>query len=235
MKVNPWIDKLTGQKKEFFMTEASLQALQGLRDLSTLQWYVIPMLAVTFFIYTQEIKKAGATGNWNTVLAGVTLFGADFVNENLNGWILNLTGRSALWTAPGPTALRTMVGWNIEIMFMFAILGIIYANTINDDKTVKILGIPNRWFYAVGYSVFCVFIETFLNKGNLLIWDYAFWDRTFAGIWLIIIFGYLWFFVAAKFVIELEDMKKKIITICVLYGTAILLFVVAKYLLGWVY
>ena len=34
-------------------------------------------------------------------VAGLTLFGMDFVNETVNGWILALTKRSALWTAPG--------------------------------------------------------------------------------------------------------------------------------------
>lgn len=29
-------------------------------------------------------------------------------------------------TAPGHTALRTTVGWNLEIMFMFAILGFVF-------------------------------------------------------------------------------------------------------------
>jgi hypothetical protein len=29
-------------------TEASQRALQGLRDLSTLEWYVIPLLAIVF-------------------------------------------------------------------------------------------------------------------------------------------------------------------------------------------
>ncbi len=105
------------------MTDASLRALTGLRDLSSLKWYVIPLLAVVFYIYTSEIRKARGSGDWNVVLAGLTVFGMDFVNETLNGWILALTGRSALWTAPGETALRTMVGWNIEIMFMFAIWG----------------------------------------------------------------------------------------------------------------
>ena len=40
------------------MTDASIQALQGLRDLSTLKWYVIPLLAIVAYIYTMEIKKA---------------------------------------------------------------------------------------------------------------------------------------------------------------------------------
>ena len=42
---------------------------------------------------------------------------------------------------------------------MFAISGIIYYNTISEDKTEKILGIPNQWFWAIGYSAFCVFVE----------------------------------------------------------------------------
>ena len=36
------------------MTEASKRALEGLRDLSTLQWYVIPLLALVFYVYTAE-------------------------------------------------------------------------------------------------------------------------------------------------------------------------------------
>jgi hypothetical protein len=50
-------------------------ALDGLRDLSTLKWYVIPLLAIVFYIYATEIKKARQTGNWNAVYAGLTLFG----------------------------------------------------------------------------------------------------------------------------------------------------------------
>ncbi|MCK7507791.1 MAG: hypothetical protein MZV70_29560 [Desulfobacterales bacterium] len=64
------------------------------------------------------------------MLAGLTLFGMDFFNESWNGWVLALTGRSAVWTAPGDTALRTMVGWNIEIMFMFALAGLVYYHTL---------------------------------------------------------------------------------------------------------
>ena len=120
-------------------TEASLRALQGMRDLSALKWYVIPLLALVFYVYTAEIKKARASGNWDAIFAGLTIFGVDFINETINGWIFHLTQRSALWTAPGPTALRTMVGWNIEIMFMFAISGIIFWNSFSGEKGKKIL------------------------------------------------------------------------------------------------
>jgi len=193
------------------------------------------MLAVIFYIYTLEMKKARETKNWNIVLAGVTLFGADFLNETWNGWVFHLTGRSAFWTAPGPSALRTMIGWNIEIIFMFAILGIIYANTVDDDRTVKILGIPNRWFWAIMYTVFCVFIEVLLNMGGHLVWEYSFWNRSFGGIWLILLFGYFWFFAITKFMMELNSYKKKFILIGGIYSLAIILNIIGGGILGWVY
>ena len=217
------------------MTEATIRALEGLRDLSTLKWYVIPMLSVVFYIYTIEMKKARKSGDWNVVLAGLTLFGADFFNETWNGWIMQITGRSAFWTAPGPTAFRSMVGWNIEIMFMFAILGIIYANTVHEDRDVKILGIPNRWFWAIGYTVFCVFIEVLLNIGGMLVWEYSFWTRSFAGVWLIALLGYFWFFVITKVMMELKTYKQKITLICILYGVSIILNLVARFGFGWIY
>ncbi|HQO65547.1 MAG TPA: hypothetical protein PLI66_02350, partial [Spirochaetales bacterium] len=151
------------------MTEATVRALTGLRDLTTIQWYVIPILAVVFYIYTIEIKKARASGDWNAVIAGAAVFGADFFNESWNGWFMVLSGRSALWTAPGPTALRTMVGWNIEIMFMFSILGIIWYHALSDARNKRILGVDEKWFFAIGYSVVCVVIECALNAGGHLI------------------------------------------------------------------
>lgn len=217
------------------MTEASRRALDGLRDPHTLQWYVIPLLALLFYIYATEIKKARAAGDWNAVLAGLTLFGMDFVNESVNGWILVLSGRSALWTAPGPTALRTMVGWNVEIMFMFAISGIIYFHTLSPDPKARILGLPERWFWAAVYSAFCVAVELVLNAGDLLIWEYAFWTDSLAGVWLIFLFGYFHFYVATLLVIGAERMRTKLIAIAVIYGVAIALNVVGLGLLGWTY
>jgi len=217
------------------MTSASRLALTGLRDVSTLQWYVIPLLAVVFYIYASEIRSARSTGNWNIIVAGLTIFSADFLNETVNGWILNLTGISALWTAPGPTALRTMVGWNIEIMFMFAILGIIYWKTVDDDARVKWLGIPNRWFWAIGYSAFCVFIEVFLNIGGHLVWEYPLWNRNFPGIIPIFIFGYFWFFAAAKFAVERKTLKSRFLVPGTLFLAAIFLNLLGQGFLGFKY
>ncbi|MCF8032385.1 MAG: hypothetical protein K9K66_05965 [Desulfarculaceae bacterium] len=217
------------------MTEASIRALTGLRDLTTLQWYVIPLLAYTFYIYSAQVKKARRAANWDGVLAGLTIFGMDFVNETINGWILHFTQHSALWTAPGPTALRTMVGWNIEIMFMFAIMGLIYYQTISDDPREKILGVPNRWFWAIGYSLFCVFVECLLNKGGLLIWEYPFWTRSFGGVWLIFLFGYFHFFVAAIIVLSLKSLKAKVCAVAGIYAVAVILNIYGLGIMGWRY
>ncbi|MCP3923492.1 MAG: hypothetical protein GY714_13015, partial [Desulfobacterales bacterium] len=189
------------------MTESTIKALNGLRDLSMLKWYVIPLLAIVFYIYTKEIKEAKKSGNWNAVLAGLTIFGIDFFNETWNGWVMVLSERSAFWTAPGDTALRTMIGWNIEIMFMFSIIGIIFYNTLTEDKDIKILGLPEKWFWAIGYSAFCVFVECFLNIGNHLIWEYSFWKLSFGGVWLIFLIGYFHFFCGAIFVITRKELK----------------------------
>lgn len=217
------------------MTPASLQALDGLRDLTTLKWYVIPLLAIVFYIYAVEISKARRTGNWNAVLAGLTIFGMDFINETWNGWVLHLSQRSACWTAPGDTALRTMVGWNIEIMFMFLLSGIIYYYTLSENPRDKIMGVPDRWFWAIGYSVFCVFVECLLNMGGHLVWEYPWWNRSFGGVWLIFFFGYLHFYVAALIVIGMKTLRAKVITVASLYGIAIVANAVTAGLLGWRY
>lgn len=216
-------------------TEASLRALQGMRDFTTLQWYVIPLLAILFYVYATEIKQARRSGDWNAVFAGLTIFGMDFINESVNGWILVLSGRSALWTAPGPTALRTMVGWNVEIMFMFALSGIIYFHTLSDDPKAKILGLPERWFWAAAYSAFCVFIEWFLNRGGLLIWEYSFWNRSFGGVWLIFLLGYFHFYVAALLVISARRRRTKVIAVGAMFGIAVVLNVIGLGILGWQY
>ena len=128
-----------------------------------------------------------------------------------------------------------MVGWNIEIMFMFAISGVIYYNTLSDDKDVTILGLPDRWFWAIGYAAFCVFVECLLNIGGLLIWDYPWWNRTFRGIWLIFFFGYFHFYVAIIMVLSLKTHRAKLTAVSSLYAVAVLMNIYGLGVMGWVY
>ncbi|TAL36693.1 MAG: hypothetical protein EPN93_07660 [Spirochaetes bacterium] len=217
------------------MTPSSEQALKGLRDLSTLQWYVIPLLAVVFYIYTLEIKNARESKNWDAVFAGLALFGTDFLFETINGWVFALSCYSALWTTPGETALRTTVGWNIEIMFMFSIAGIIWYNTLPFDRSTKVLGIPNRLFWVIAYAIFCVFVECLLNMGGHLVWDWAYYGRSLKGVWPIFFCAYFPLFLSPMLVIGLKDDRRKAIAVGAIYAVAAAMNLLAFWVLGWNY
>ena len=217
------------------MTNATIAAFDGLRDLTLVKWYAIPLLALVSYIYAREIKEAKQTANWDAVLAGLTVFGVDFFNETWNSWVMHLTGRSAFWTTPGDTALRVFVGWNLEIIFMFLILGIIYYHTLSPGTREKVLGIPEKWFWAVVYSAFCVFIECLLNMGGHLVWEYPFWNLSLGGVWLIFLIGYFHFFCFAILVITRKTLKTKLLIVGTIYAVPVVMNIVALGLLGWNY
>lgn len=216
------------------MTEASLRALQGLRDLTALQWYIVPLLAIVFYIWTRELKASRDSGEWGGIIAALAVFGADFLNESWNGWFLVLSGRSALWTAPGPTALRTTVGWNIEIMFMFALLGFVFWHSLSRRPGARVLGLPEAWFWAILYSVVCVAVECVLNAAGLLIWDWPFWSRTVPGVLPVFLVGYFWFFAWAILAITRRTTRSAFLVALGPWVLALALNLVAA-LLGWRY
>jgi hypothetical protein len=153
------------------MTESARQALVGLRDFSTLQWYVVPLLALLFYIYVVEIRDARRTGN----------------------------------------------------------------KSIDEDRTATVWGIPNRWFWALFYSAVSVLVELALNQGGLLVWDYRWWNRGLIEVLPIFVFGYLWFYLAAKFAIERTSLRAKVRVPATLFTVAALLNVIGLGLFGWTY
>ncbi len=209
------------------LTEASQRALEGLRDFHAIKWYIVPFLALVAYIYAREILRSRETGNWDPLLAALVVFGCDFFNETWNGWVFHLTKRSAVWTTPGDTAFRVTIGWNIEIIFTFLLLGLVYYHSLLPDKERKILGIPNRWFLAVFFAAFCVFVEVMLNLADQLVWEYAWWNRTFAGIWLIFFVGYLYWFAAVNFMLNMKSMKGKLLFLGGIYAVPVVMNVVA--------
>ena len=69
-------------------TPSAQQALEILRKGSqTFQWYVIPLLAFVFYVYTVEVEKR----NWNLVLAGLAFWGMDWFNEVWNSLVFHFT------------------------------------------------------------------------------------------------------------------------------------------------
>lgn len=209
------------------LTEASRQALANLRDPALLQWYVVPLLAIAFYVYGVEVERR----NWNAVLAGLALWAMDWLNEIANGIILHLTERSALWTAPARSAYVILVGLNVEICFMFAISGVIAVKFLPRDPGLRVLGLPNRLVVALAFSCFCVFVEIFLNLADLLIWEYAWWSLP--HVWLIVPFGYLHFYVVAFWVHDLPR-PRQLRVVGALYALVIALALVFGVLLRWI-
>jgi hypothetical protein len=210
------------------MSEFARQALSILRDGSHFQWYVIPLLAFVFYVYTVEAEKR----NWNLILAGLAFWGMDWFNEIWNGLVLHFSGYAPVWAEPGPTAYLILVGLNIETMFMFAVAGIIWTKMLHPDKNFKILGIPNRWAVAVGGAAFSVFVEYLLNSANALTWDWPWWNRS--APWLIFLFGYLTFFIVAFWVYDMQDFKRKLWTVGGIWALDAVCLVVFLGVLKWI-
>jgi hypothetical protein len=209
-------------------TESASQALRILRDGSQFQWYVIPLFAVVVYVYTVEIERR----NWSLVFAGLAYWGMDWFNEIWNGLVFHFTQYAPVWGAPGKTAYLILIGLNIEICFMFAIAGVAFSKMLPRDRKAKVLGLPNRLFFAIAGSIFCVFVEVLLNSVNALTWDYAWWR---AGVpWLIFLVGYLPFFLVAFWVFDMDSIRKKAITVGSILGFDLICLVVFGAILNWI-
>jgi hypothetical protein len=209
-------------------TDAASRAIEILRDGSQFQWYVITLFAFVVYVYAVEVERR----NWNLVFAGLAFWGMDWFNEIWNALVLHFTGFASVWGAPGKTAYLILVGLNVEICFMFAVAGVTFGKMLPLDRKLKILGIPNRLFFALANSALCVGIECWLNSIGALTWDYTWWN---AGTpWLIFLIGYLPFFLVSFWVHDMQSLRGKVTTVGTIYainGFAALVFGAG---LGWI-
>jgi hypothetical protein len=210
------------------MTESASQALSILRDPAQFQWYVITLFALVVLAYANEVERK----NWSLVFAGLAFWGMDWFNEIWNGLVFHFTQVAPVWGAPGKTAFLLLIGLNIEICFMFAVSGIAFSKMLPADKKAKILGVPNRLFFAVAGSIFCVFVEILLNAAGALTWDYSWWSA--GAPWLIFLIGYLPFFLVSFWVFDMESVRKKAITVGGILGFDLLCLIVFAGILRWI-
>ena len=209
-------------------TESAQQALSILRDGSLFQWYVIPLFAFVVYVYAVEVEKR----NWNLFFAGLAFWGMDWFNEIWNSLVFHLTNHAPVWGAPGQTAYLILIGLNIEISFMFAVAGITFGKMLLPDKKTKILGIPNRLFFAITGAAFCVFVEILLNSIGALTWEYPWWSAS--APWLIFLIGYLTFFLVSFWVHDMKTIRSKVITVGLILGVDILAIIVFGFVLNWI-
>jgi len=179
------------------VTDFTRTAEHMLRDGGHFQWATVTLLGLVIYVYCVEVERR----RWDIVLAGLAFWLMDWFNEIANSVILHAGGRSALWTVTGNTSYLILIGLTIEISLMFLVAGVAFTKVLPADRSVRILGLPNRFVLALSFSIFCVIVELFLHSTGYFHWDYWWWNTPFIP--LIIIFGYLTFFMMAAWVYDM--------------------------------
>ena len=207
-------------------TDASRDALAMLRDPSNLHWYVVTFLGIVLYVYANEVERR----RYDIVAAGLAFFLMDVFNELVNSAWLHVSGHSALWTIGGDTAYLILVGWTIEIVFLFLISGIEFVKFLPPDKDMRILGIPNRWVFITWWSCVCVFVEILLHAAGIFHWAYWYWNVPF--VLPIIVLGYGTFFWIAATVFDMESHKRRFTVVGTMFAVDVVL-AIAFGLAGW--
>jgi hypothetical protein len=124
-----------------------------------------------------------------------------------------------------------LIGLCIEICFMFALGGIVYAKVLPPDPALRILGVPNRLAIGLGFSIFAVVVELLLHATGFFHWHYWWWNTPFIP--LIVVFGYLWFFIVAAWVFDMGDVRKQARVVAAFAALNLGLLLVCGPVLGW--
>jgi len=182
-------------------TRSSLAILR--QPAETMQWYIIPLFLIFFYIVSKELSEK----HYKVVLAGAALWLVDLFNEIWNSYVCFISQQAPVWGTPahGDTSLLILIGYNIEISIMFFIMGISAVLLLPEDRKKKILGIPNRIFFAIVLTTAAVAVECFLNYANILTWEWAWWQINFP--WVLWIIGYFPFFAAAFYTYDRPTVK----------------------------
>lgn len=186
------------------MTPSATQSLAHLRDAATFQWYVIPLLLVVMYLYADNL----AARRYSVVLGALAFWLMDWINEIWNGLLAHFSGFAPAWGTPGPSAFQIFIGLNIEISFMFAMMGLYATRLLPEDRHARILGVNNRLFLAVVNSIACVGVEIVLNRIGALTWDWPYWSA--GAPWLIFLIGYLPFYLVGYWVHDLPGRRQQI-------------------------
>lgn len=119
-----------------------------------LKWYIVPLFVIWLFLIVNEIRQK----RFSVVFGAAAFWLWDVFNETWNAMVYATTGQP-VWgtTAAGGSALQILVGYNIEISFMFFILGMLTCKLLKTtegyegqgffDANKNWLEDPNNMYY----------------------------------------------------------------------------------------
>ena len=135
--------------------EMLVQAMQCPSDpVFGLKWYIVPLFVIWLFLIVNEIRQK----RFSVVFGAAAFWLWDVFNETWNAMVYATTGQP-VWgtTAAGGSALQILVGYNIEISFMFFILGMLTCKLLKTsegyegqgffDANKNWLDDPNNMYY----------------------------------------------------------------------------------------
>jgi hypothetical protein len=192
------------------------EAERLLRAPGHFSWSTVTLLALVVYVYAVEVERR----NWSAILAGAAFWLMDWFNEIVNALVLHADGNAALWTVTGTTSYVILIGLTIFVKLLPA------------DRSVRILGIPNRWAIALALSLLSVGVELLLRELGVFHWHYWWWNA--ASFPVIVVFGYLTFYVVAFVVYDAPRRSRQLAIVGSLAALDLLAGLVFGPLLGWI-
>ncbi len=209
-------------------TSFTREAEHLLRAPGLFEWSTVTLLALVVYVYVVEIERS----NWSAILAGIAFWLMDWVNEIINALVLHFNGHAALWTVTGRSSFVILIGLTVEISLFFAINGVIFAKLLPADRSIRILGLPNRWALAIGLSLLSVGVELLLHADGVFHWYYWWWNV--ASFPVIVVFGYLTFYVVAFWVYDMPSRARQLQVVGSLATLVLVGGLLFGPLLGWI-
>lgn len=176
-------------------------AKTAVRSVGNFNWTFIALLAFVAYVYATEYKNK----NYKGIAAGLALYMVHWFYEIINAIIGGVSGY-ALWTvSPESTSYILLIGVSWELSMMFSIAGLATSKLLPDDPKKKLLGMNNRWLFAIANAAFFSAVEIFLATTPAFIWVYPWW-----GALPVFITTYIPFFLAAFLVPDAKPKTQKI-------------------------
>ena len=192
-------------------SQGAMDLVSAIRVRSTenFNWTFIFILAVVFYVYWTEIHKK----NWETVYAGLALYGVHWLYEIANAVIAKAFGYPLWAVSNESTTFILLIGVCWELSMMFSLAGMISFKMMPEDRNKRYLagkpgkkGISCKLAVALEMALLFALVESFLagTSNHSFIWVYKWW-----GVIPVFVTTYIPFFLASNYVPDWAPAKRK--------------------------